>query len=290
MPFFRDTTIYIPYIHVLFYGYFGVGKDTLASKFPGDRLVFFLDGQGNQMPYYIGAKAIGPMETYELGTDAQGDKVLIEYQDITAGDGTLTRIEYFSSESANKPAVSTILETRMSMFAEEQDDWETLIVSSLSAVNLEAMYMEQYILNPLTKQGNEDPRQWRGGAADFLERLFFTQRSFRKCNVLFLAHTGLKDDGVTGEVLRKIALPGRLSTQGGNFFSEVWRLYVLVNAETGARERWLQLDNNGRYPAKTHLQTESPCAPEWDAIWAGWLTKMKDVHILGTKQNKVEGK
>lgn len=260
-----------PKLHVLLYGYSGVGKDTLAAQFPGDRLVLFLDGQGgNEFPYMVGASDVSDMQSYELGVDAYGQKIMVEYQDITASDGKLTRIEYYSSESANAPTISDTLEMRMSLVKEEQDDWGTLILSSLSAVNLEAMYMEQFVKNPITSNGKEDPRQWRGGATDYLERLIFGQRYLHKMNVVYIAHTALKDNGTTGEVLRTVSLPGRLATQSGNYFGEFWRLYIKTNHENGLRERWLQLDGDGRYQAKSHLMTESPCRPTWDAIWGGW--------------------
>jgi hypothetical protein len=265
---------------VLLYGYFGVGKDTLAAKFPGDRLVLFLDGRGgNEFPYFEGAKSISDILTYELGKDCYGEPILVEYQDVTAEDDTLTRIEYHSSLAANNPTVSDVLELRLGMFNSEQENWETLIVSSLSAANLEAMYMEQFIKNPTTKES----RQWRGGAADFLERIIFGQRSFRNANVVYIAHTALKDNGETGEVLRTVALPGRLATQAGNFFGEVWRLYVKTNHETGQRERWLQTDGDGRYQAKTHLNPPCPCLPKLDEVWRNWEAKM-------AKFEKLKGK
>jgi hypothetical protein len=263
--------IYRHPLHILSYGFFGSGKDTFAATFPGPKLVLFLDGHGgNEFPYFEGAETITTMQQYTLGTDPWGDPITIKFQDVTYPGGDMTRIEYYNSACANNPTVSDVLEMRLAVFsAEEQDIYKTLIISSLTAANLEAMYMEQYIKNPLTQKGNEDPRQWRAGSTDFLERLIFTQKGF-ECNVIFIAHINLKSTGVGDQVFRLVNLPGRLATSGGNLFGNVFYHYVSDDPDTGGQTYTLQTRTANMYLAKTHLKMPTFCEPTYNALWEGW--------------------
>ncbi len=254
-----------PVIHVLLTGESGVGKDNFAGTFPGSRLVWHLDGFGQDMPYidniYMGrAKDVGELQEYPIGVG------VVQYRDIVAADDSITRIEYYSSDNPTLPNIAQVLEQRMSFFAQEQQQWGTLICGSLSSAALESRLFDQYVLNPQYK----DPRKWFGAATDYVERLIFSQKSL-KCNVVFICHIGRDKDEVGGEMLFTPDLPGRLSYAAGRYFNEMYRLFIWRD-ETGKAHRYLQTDGDGRYQCKNHIKAENPLGPDptYEKLWGNW--------------------
>jgi len=249
-----------PSIHVLLTGETGVGKDTFAATFPGPRLVWHLDGFGQEMPYMIGAQSVGEVSQYVLGA------YTIMFRDIVASDGQVTRVEYYSSDSPTMPNISSVLEGRMAYFSQEQDNWKTLICGSLSSAALEGRLMEQFVLNPQFK----DPRKWYGAATEYVERLIHSQKSLR-INVVFICHIGRSMDDVGGEMLFTPDLPGRLSYSAGRYFNEMYRIFIWRD-ESGKAHRWLQTDSDGRFQCKTHISADNPMGPNpvYSMLWQNW--------------------
>lgn len=250
-------------IHVLLMGESGVGKDTFAATFPGPRLVWHLDGYGQDMPYIdnmiLGrAQSVSDFSSYQMGN------AVITYRDVVDARGELTRIEYYSSDNATMPNMAQVLETRMSYFSNEQANWKTLICGSLSSAALESRLSEQFVLNPSYK----DPRKWYGAATEYIERLVFQQKAL-KINTVFICHIGRQMDEVAGEMLYTPDLPGRLSYSAARYFPEMYRLFVMVDGE-GKRQRVLQTDHDGRFQAKNHIRASNPCWPNYEALWSNW--------------------
>lgn len=250
-------------LHVLLMGETGAGKDTFAATFPKPMLVWHLDGHGQEMPYMhntlLGkAQHIGEVQNYVLGVHS------IEYRDIVAADGGVIRVEYYSSDNPTMANVSQVLENRSANFATEQHQWQTLVCGSLSSAALESRLREQHVLNPQFK----DPRKWFGVATDYVERLIAMQKAL-KCNVVFICHIGRDKDEIGGELLFTADLPGRLSWNAGRYFGEIYRLYVGKDANDN-RFRALQVDNDGRYLAKTHISVPNPCYPHYESLWSEW--------------------
>jgi hypothetical protein len=228
--------------------------------------MWHFDGHGQDMPYLKGAQSVGDLMQFTLGGHT------ITYRDIVASDGGFIRVEYYASDSAQIANIQPILDTRMSYFANEQDNWATLACGSLSSVALEGRYYEQFVLNPQYK----DPRKWYGAATECLERLIFMQRALR-CNVVFMCHIGKDKDEVGGEFLFTPDLPGRLGHGAGRYFNEMYRVFV-QQAEDGRRVRGVQTDNDGRFQCKTHIDAPSVIwsktgkagSPSYEDLWVNW--------------------
>lgn len=253
-----------PAIHVLLQGESGSGKDTFAATFPPPRLVWHLDGYGQDMPYVNNtimgkAQQVGEMQNWVIAANLS-----VKYRDIIAADGGFTRVEYYSSDNPLAANVSELLETRAGLFAREQAAWKTLICGSLSSVALEARLSEQFVFNPQYK----DPRKWYGAATESVERLIAMQKAL-SCNVVFICHIGKSQDDIGGEFLFGPDLPGRLSYSAGRYFNEMYRLYIMRD-QAGVAHRALQTDGDGRYQCKTHVNAPNPCYPSYEALWTSW--------------------
>jgi len=245
-------------IHVLCTGESGAGKDTFGNTFPGPRLVWHLDGHGQDAPYMKHAQSIGELQEWAMGA------CKIQYRDIIGWDGLPTRIEYYSSDNPTLPDVAVVLETRMGMFYAEQGSWKTLLCGSLSSAALEGRLYEQFVMNPQFK----DPRKWYGAATEYVERLIHMQKALT-CNVMFMCHIGRTQDELGGELLYTVDLPGRLSWGAGRYFSEILRVYIQRDA-SGTAQRVLQTDGDGRYLAKNHIDADNPCWPVYESLWSNW--------------------
>jgi hypothetical protein len=252
-----------PPIHVLLTGDTGAGKDSLAATFPGPRLVWHLDGFGQEMAYMhhvkMGrARDVGELKEYSLGNSK------ITYRDIVDARGDFTRIEYYSSDSPTAPNIAQVLEQRMGFFKQEAAQWKTLICGSLSSASLEGRLYEQYVLNPQFK----DPRKWHGAATDYLERMVMMQKSL-PINVVFICHVANHMDNVLGEMFFMPDLPGRLSYGAPRYFNEMYRVYVYKD-DQGVNQRAVQTDSDGQYKAKTHIFAPNPCFADYEALWVNW--------------------
>jgi len=238
----------------------GAGKDTFAATWPGPRMVWHLDGFGQEIPYLKGAQNVGELQTYNLGGH------VVTYRDVIAADGGFTRIEYYSSDNPTMAMMSQVLETRIGFFSGEQAAWKTLICGSLSAAAVENRLYEQFVLNPNYK----DPRKWYGAATEYLERLIFMQKALR-INTVFICHIGKEKDEIGGEFLFTPDLPGRLSDGAGKYFNEMYRLFVWRDGE-GKAHRYLQTDNDGRFQCKTHIDAPNPLGPNptYEGLWVNW--------------------
>ncbi len=259
-------------LHILLMGESGAGKDTFAATFPPPRLVWHLDGFGQEMPYMANKLLATPGNQFgqaqqigELQNWVISQNMSVPLRDVVDAQGGFTRIEYYSSDNPKFPNVSETLELRMSMFAKEQANWKTLICGSLSSAALESRLMEQWILNPSYK----DPRKWYGAATEYVERLVSMQKALT-CNVIFICHVNREKDDVGGEFLFGPDLPGRLSYSAGRYFNEMYRVWIHRNPQTGEANRVVQTDGDGRFQCKTHINAPNPCYPSYEALWANW--------------------
>ena len=258
-------------IHVVTMGHTGAGKDTFAATFPKPILIWFFDAFGKDTPYlteqvitpqgevqWKAAKKVGEMQTYPLG------KVVVPYRDIEREDG-FVRIEYYHDFEPMNPNAYALYLTRMGMFHHEQDNWQTVVLSSVTMMEICARKYHQYALNPSTK----DPRQWWGGSTDMLEEMLMMRFAGLKMNVVVLAHIDTERDELFGETVKNPAGPGRLRGALATQYAEHYHQFVR-RMEDGKLAYLLQSQNDGRFASQTHIQVPSPSYPHFASLWTAW--------------------
>lgn len=264
-----------PFIHALLYGDFGSGKSTMASTFPKPLLVFCFDSNMKDMPYRKGGKE-GEVDTYEIETGKSN--IEIPYRDVQHEDG-LTRIEYYNkTDDVDNPESFAFFRTRMGVLHGEYDIWKTVVVDSVSFMELQARKLEEKILNPLpagvtlyTKGGGGDQRMWFAGATSSLEELLCMRLAGLDMNVVVIAHVARDKNMVSGELVQVPYAPGRLSSRSllSAAFAEQYRLYIAEHEELG-RVHLAQTKSRDGFSAGTQIEAPDPCWPDYNQLWESW--------------------
>ena len=253
-------------IHVLDYGDFGAGKSTFAATFPKPMIVFCFDAFGKDAPYLKGGKVSDPFSD-EQATWAR------EVTSHKTGE-VLTRLEYFHdtqfiepveiTRKAGKSVKDVIPDAyarflrRMSQFGAEYAQWRTVVIDSVTSMEIAARRWDQFVLNP----GAEDARQWFGASKDLLERMLLGRCSTLPMNVVVLAHIDDEKYEYQGKAKRMPMAPGKLRGSLGTQYSEVYRQYATDNGE-----RLLQTDSDALWCCLTTLGAPNPCVPHYTALW-----------------------
>lgn len=234
-------------IHALLLGKSGVGKDTFCATIPGSKLVWHLDGFGQETPYLDTAAEIGPVQVRQVGG------MDLRYRDLIAEDGSLTRIEYLSSDDIERPTGIQLFNTRVSEFRNELEVWDTLVCGSLSSIAIEGRYYEQFVVSPSKK----DTLKWFGAAATAVERLVNMQKGW-PCDVFLLGHLRREDEKVMGDREWIADLPGKqLPYNAQRYFSEVWHMYLTRQGD-GSILRLIQTQASPEFQAKSHINAPDP--------------------------------
>ena len=245
-------------IHVLDMGETGSGKDTFACTFPKPLLVWLFDPVGKETPYLKGAKKVGELQKYAIGIHS------IPFRDIEREDGVV-RVEYYHSEDPTNPNAYSRYLARMGVFHNEYPTWRTVVLSSVTYMEMEGRKWHQYLLNPSAK----DPRQWFGGSTDLLEEMCMMRYAGLPMNLVVLAHIDEDKDELYGEIVRNPRAPGRMRKTFASAFSEHYHSYVM-RKEDGTMAYALQTQNNGRFAAQTHIDAPAICYPHYESLWANW--------------------
>lgn len=245
--------------HWLLYGDSGSGKSTSAATWPTPQLVLAFDPYGKELPYKkrhaAGTRRI-EAHTNEAGTN-------IEYI-LEADDSVVCQIEHFIDEDPRKPAAYSRFLTRMDRFKDEFESWQhgTIILDSVTFMELAARKWAQYALNPSTKE----PRQWFASSTDMLEEMLMLRFGSLPMNVVVVAHIDEDKDEVNGEIIRHPSAPGRMRKRSPAGYSELYRQFVYRDDE-GKRVHAWQTRNDGRWNCATQFDVPDPCEPTYDALW-----------------------
>lgn len=264
-----------PNVHCLLYGDPGVGKSTMASTFPKPMLVFCFDHMQKEMPYRKGGQD-GELEEYTIET-GKGE-ISIPYRDVVHPDG-LTRIEYYNkTDDIENPTAFSNFRTRMGVLHSEYDTWNTIVVDSITFMELQARKLEEKVLNPLppgvtlyTKGGGGDQRMWFAGATSSLEELLCVRLAGLDMNVVVVAHVDKDKNMISGEIVQVPFAPGRLSSRSllSAAFAEQYRLYTQRDGD-GGRIYLAQTSNRDGFMAATQLECHDPIIPSYDNLWEIW--------------------
>ncbi len=151
----------------------------------------------------------------------------------------------------------------MQSFYGTAKEWATLVVDSVTFMEIAARYRERYVTNPKSKE----PRQWWAGSTDALEQMLLVSIGALRINVVVVAHASEQREEVNGQVLRTIIAPGRLAKATAAGYTETYRAYVIRNEQTKERQYVLQTQPDNLWIAKTGIDAPDPCWADYEALW-----------------------
>jgi len=238
-------------------------------------LVFCFDHNQKEMPYRKGGED-GELQTY--GIETSKGVIEIPFRDVKFDDG-FTRIEYYNrTDDIDNPTAFSYFRTRMGVLHNEYKLWKTIVVDSITFMELQARKLEEKVLNPLpqgvtlyTKGGGGDQRMWFAGATSSLEELLCMRLAGLDMNVVIIAHVDKDKNMVSGEIVQVPYAPGRLSSRSllSAAFAEQYRLYTQRDGD-GSRVYLAQTSNRDGFSAGTQIEAPDPCWPQYDQLWGNW--------------------
>lgn len=243
-------------VHVIIYGDSGSGKSTAAATFPKEMVVFMFDPFGKDTPY------LKRGEPSDLGVDEHGTKYREVYSRKTGA--LLIRLEYYLDDNPQKPTAYRRFLNRMTTFQDEYDEWQTVVVDSLTFMELTARKHAQYNLNPNAKDG----RQWYGSAKDALEEMLMMRFGAFPMNVVVCAHISETKDEVHGGFIRGIHAVGKLGKNLPAGYSELYRAFVRRDKAGNSEYLW-QTRSDIMWNASSQVSAPDPCIPKYAMIWTG---------------------
>lgn len=246
-----------PAIKVVVMGEAGTGKTTLAATFPTPILVHNFDSRGKDFPY-LRRGNVQPLEALQIG-DAT-----IPMQRATNGNGrTIVQVEHYQNANAKNPTAYPLFQARVSQLESEYNQWNTVVVDSVTLMELAARKYCQYVLNPTSR----DPRQFWGGATDLLEEFLCIQVGALPMNVVIICHVEVEKDEITGGMIRNPKAPGRLSRSLPAVAVELYRSFIAPPDSEGRREYQLQTQADHLFNCATRIGAPNPCTPHYKALW-----------------------
>lgn len=240
-------------VHLLLYGDSGGGKSTGAATFPKPMLVFCFDPVGKDTPYLNRGVPV-------LGEDDAGTPI-VEVMSARTGN-LLIRIERYHDIDPTQPTAYPRFLARLAHLNADLNAFQTIVLDSITFMELAARKMHQYKLNPNSKE----PRQWFAGSTDTLEEVLLIRFGALPCNVVVTAHMDEEKDEVHGTYIRNPSAPGRLRKRGSAGYSELYRAYVR-RTEAGGREYMWQTRSDALYNAASQVNAPDPCPATYKAIW-----------------------
>ena len=244
-------------IHVLVYGEPGAGKSTFAATFPNPKIVMMFDPMGKETPYLKKGRVTELVEMKNF-----------RYRDILhpKKDVTITRVMNFFDADVTKPNAYEAFQGQIKAVAQDilngKEEWKTLVVDSVTYMELAARKLHQYRLNATARE----PRQWFAGSTELLEEALMMTLGALPCNVVLCAHVDEDKDELFGTFVRNPMAPGRLRKRLGGAFQEMYRAYV-VRDEAGKRHWCLQTKMDERFNAGSQINPVDPCEPHYHALW-----------------------
>lgn len=244
-----------PFQHFLIYGDAGAGKTTGAATFPKPALVFMFDPRGKETPY-LNRGAVSQSKAAD-GTPIQ--TVLHR----RSGD-VLFQLEHYLDADPTKPVAYSRFLARLTHLEEDlaTQHFQTVIVDSVTFMELMARKLAQYKLNP----NSREPRQWFASSTDTLEEVLMIRFGSLAVNVVVLAHVNEDKDEVHGMYVRNPSAPGRLSKRSPAGFGELYRAFVTIN-EQGEREYLWQVRSNSMYNAATQIEAPDGVPQDYQLLW-----------------------
>lgn len=263
-----------PFIHAFVYSESGGGKSTFASLWPKNSLVICFDPFGKDMPYLKNASSVTDIQKWQIN-----DKLIISYRDATYPDGTI-RIEYYHDHDEDQAVAYEMFLARMKKFKSEYENWNSIIIDSVTMMELAARKREELVLNKLPsgvdskyQKGSQfDGRTWFGGSTDALENMLVRRLAGIPMNVLITCHIHERQNMANGEIYRGPYTPGRLYSRNliGAAFQEQYFMYK-TRDEHGDQVYMLQTQNRDGWQATSQIDAPDPLTPpSYEGLWSNW--------------------
>lgn len=252
-------------VHCICYGDPGARKSTFASTFPKPMLVKQFDANGKEFPY----RRWGRLHPSGRATETEGvTEQGVRYLDIVAPNDEWIRVEFFNDLSPSGDAWKQI-EWDMKERYFFTHNWATLVIDSVTFLNLLAFYNAKFNVNPNSKE----PRQWHSWATDALEHMLLVQLQNFPNNLVVLAHIDHEKDEVMQTFVRQISAPGRLKNRNELCagFAEFYRAYAVAEPSwPDGMAYLLQTKKDGNFNCASQIEAPNPCIQEYAAIWENW--------------------
>ena len=245
-------------IHALVYGDQGSFKSTFAASFPTRILVHCFDPFGKDAPYLRRGNIVTPYAEWQISEQSS-----VMYRDVFQDSQHLIRIEYYYDMNIEQPSgFRTFKERQALLMRGEYKEWATIVMDSMTFMELAARKYHQYVIQPSAK----DPRKWFGGSTDELEENAIMRMAGLPCNVIMICHISEDKDELHGGFVRNPALPGRLQKRAGAAYSEMYRAFVRPDGNNNMIPT-LQTRISAMFAAHSQIDAPNLCAPNYNALW-----------------------
>ena len=195
----------------------------------------------------------------------------------------MIRIEYFHDLDPETPVAYEKFTYRMAMFQHEYAQWQTVVVDSVTFMELAARKRHEKILSPMQKFAKgTDTRQWFSGGTDDLEEMLIMRLGALPMNVVIVCHIDERRNEISGEILRGPFAPGRLSKRGllCAAFQEQYHSFSYRD-DGGRRQYVLQTSNDGQWAATSQINAPDPSYPDYRSLFQNQPEKLgKPLHVL----------
>lgn len=245
-----------PPVHAIVYGEAGSGKSSFIATFPKPLLVFNFDAINKEAPYL--RKATGGTQ---LVTDERGTPV---NQCFNKKGELAIQVEYYLDQDPTRPEAYQRFIKRLVALTADLEAWKTLALDSVTLFEIAARKMQQYYLNPTSK----DPRQWYAGSTEQLEEVLMIRFGSLPMNVVIACHVDEDKDEAHGFFVRNPAAPGRMRKRLSAGYSEMYRSYVQRDEEGTHYLLQTRADNLWN-ATSSFIEAPNPCPPIYGALWMG---------------------
>lgn len=241
-------------------------KSTFAASFPKPMLVLALDPSPKLDPYRRRGKR-GATIVYD------GTPIEFVMSSRQPGCAAIQIEQYYDtdySDARHLFAWERFVARLPSIHEDCQNNtWATVVLDSVSTLELCVRKYEQYKNNPISNQGNkQDARQWYNSSGAAIQEVCYNLGWLPNTNVVVLAHVRMHQDRVREHILWSPEMPGSYSRRVPGLFGEIYTIHFDPTAEQFERRYFLQTNNNGEYVAATQIPAPDGAVPHYNELWA----------------------